>query len=52
MQIKGGTAAVGVFCFDDNEAMTQFQFELKFPTPKAPRLKKFNRDWFFQSEID
>ena len=20
--------------------------------PKAPRLKKFNRDWFFQSEID
>ena len=21
-------------------------------SPKAPRLKKFNRDWFFQSEID
>ena len=20
------------FCFDDNDAMTQFQFELKFPT--------------------
>ena len=28
----GGTAAVGVFCFDDNDAMTQFQFELSFPT--------------------
>ena len=35
MQIKGGTAAVGVFCFDDNEAMTQFQFELKFPTAES-----------------
>ena len=25
---------------------------LFLPNPKAPRLKKFNRDWFFQSEID
>ena len=32
MQIKGGTAAVGGFCFEGNDAMTQFQFELKFPT--------------------
>ena len=31
MQIEGGTAAVGVFCFDENDAMTQFQFELKLP---------------------
>ena len=32
MQIEGGTAAVGSFFFDDNDVMTQFQFELGFPT--------------------
>ena len=27
MQIEGGTAAVRVFCFDENDAVTQFQVE-------------------------
>ena len=31
-QIEGGTAAVGVFCFEDNGYMSQCQCKLRFPT--------------------
>ena len=32
MQIEAGTAAVGVFCFEDNDGMIQCQCKLSFPT--------------------
>ena len=32
MQIEGGTAAVEVFCFEDNDGMIQCQCKLRFPT--------------------
>ena len=32
MKIEGGTAAVGVFCFEDNDGMIQRQYRLYFPT--------------------
>ena len=31
-QIEAGTAAVGVFCFEDNDGMIQCQCKLNFPT--------------------
>ena len=31
-QIEGGTAAVGVFCFEDNDGMIQCHCKLSFPT--------------------
>ena len=32
MQIEGGTAAVAVFCFEENDGMIQCQCKLSFPT--------------------